>query len=174
MPQVRAVNTRVMIYDIIKTYGKGKGEDTMWRSVKALSKTLEDNLTSDEYCKIERDIYASMVGGHYNEEYAHCDVRKMYYVNRNGMKMSAPYWTDEQVAEVYSKVKNEIPGAYNMWDFYVTLNMTKSDNCNLFMRWWQGSSDAEREQRVIEMAVNWLCDEDNPYGEEKIWRYLNG
>lgn len=115
-----------------------------------------------------------MVGGHYNEEYAHCDVRKMYYVNRNGMKMSAPYWTDEQVAEVYNKVKNEIPGAYNMWDFYVTLNMTKSDNCNLFMRWWQGSSDAEREQRVVEMTVNWLCDDDNPYGDEKIWRYLNG
>ena len=163
-----------MIYDIIKSYGKGKGEDTMWKSVKAMSDTLGEMLSPEDYCRLERIVYCSMVGGHYNEEYAHKDVQKMYYTSRAGDTFYGPYWTDEQVAEVYGKVKGSIPKAYNLWDFYVTLNMTKADNCNLFMRWWQGSSNEEREQRIIEMAVNWLCDEDNPYGDEKIWSYLNG
>lgn len=163
-----------MIYEVIKTYGEGKGEDTMWKSVRALSRSLEKYLDKEEYKKVERDIYVSMEGGHYNEEYAHCDVKKMYYINRNGEKMSAPYWTEEKVMQVYNNVRDEIPSAYNFWDFYVTLNMVKSDNCTLFMRWWQGATDAEREQRVVEMAVNWLDDPDNPYGTEKIWRYING
>lgn len=163
-----------MIYDIIHTYGKGKGEDTMWKSVKTMSDTLDKMLSPEDYCRLERLVYCTMAGGHYNEEYAHKDVKNMYYVSNLGEKVYAPYWTDEQVERVYAKVRKSLPDSYNMWDFYVTLNMTKADNCNLFLRWWQGATNEEREQRIIEMAVNWLCDEDNPYGDEKIWRYLNG
>ena len=105
-----------MIYDIIKQYGEGKGESTMWRSVRAIDDELKDMLTPEDYCHMERVVYASIAGSHYNEEFAKQDVKKMYY-NRNGMKMSAPYWSDEQVAEVYNKVKGEIPSAYNMWDW---------------------------------------------------------
>ncbi len=162
-----------MIYDIIKQYGEGKGESTMWRSVRAIDDELKDMLTPEDYCHMERVVYASIAGSHYNEEFAKQDVKKMYY-NRNGMKMSAPYWSDEQVAEVYNKVKGEIPSAYNMWDWYVALNMTKADNCVLFRKWWQGASDEEVEKRIIEAAVNYLNDTDNPYGTEKIWCYLNG
>ena len=162
-----------MIYDIIKTYGEGKGESTMWRSVRAISDELKDMLTPEDYCHMERVVYSSIAGGHYNEEFAKADVKKMYYT-RNNMKMSAPYWTDEQVMQVYNSVKGEIPNAYNMWDFYVALNMTKADNCNLFRKWWQGASDEEVEKRIIEATVNWLNDTDNPYGTEKIWSYLNG
>lgn len=28
--------------------------------------------------------------------------------------------------------------------------------------------------KLVEEAVNYLDDADNPYGTEKIWRYLNG
>ena len=160
-----------MIYEVIKKYGKGKGEDTMWASVDALSRSLEKHLDKDAYKKIERDIYVSMQGCHYNEEYALCDVKKMYYVNNQGVKMNAPYWTEEQVAKVYEGAKDEIPSAYNFWDFYVTLNMVKSDNCNLFHQWWR--DEAEIEQRIVEATINWLDDPDNPYGQEKIWHYLN-
>ena len=59
-------------------------------------------------------------------------------------------------------MKNEIPSAYNMWDFYVALNMIKSDHCNLFRKWWNGASDSEIEKRYIEATVNYLNDEDNP------------
>ena len=68
-----------MIYDVIKEYGKGKGEDVMWKSVRALSDSLKDKLDPEDYKLVERDIYRSMAGGHYNEEYAHCDVKEMYY-----------------------------------------------------------------------------------------------
>ena len=165
---------KIMIYDIIKTYGRGKGEDVMWKSVKVLSDSLEDMLSPEDYAQIEREIYESMAGGHYNEKFAHADVSKMYYISRNGTKMNAPYWTDEQVAEVYNNVKGDIPGAYNMWDFYVALNMTKSDNCNLFRMWWQDASDEEIEKRFVEATINYLDDADNPFGNEKIWRYING
>lgn len=28
-------------------------------------------------------------------------------------------------------------------------------------------------EKLVEEAVNYLDDADNPYGDEKIWRYLN-
>lgn len=161
-----------MIYDIIKNYGQGKGETVMWRSVRAISDGLKDMLSPDDYNHMARVVYASINGGHYNKEFAKEDVEKMYYI-RNGVKVGAPYWTDEQVMDVYGKVKGEIPGEYNMWDFYVALNMTKADNCMLFRKWWAGVSDEEIERRIVEAAVNYLNDTDNPYGTEKIWSYLN-
>lgn len=161
-----------MIYDVIKEYGKGKGEDVMWRSVRAISDGLKDMLPTEDYERMERIVYASINGSHYNEEYAKEDVKKMYYT-MNGQKVSGPYWTTEQAMQVYNKYKGEIPNAYNMWDFYVALNMTKADNCLMYRRWWQGASDEQIEQKLIEATVNYLNDADNPYGTEKIWCYLN-
>lgn len=144
----------------------------MWESVRMLSETLQEKLTKEEYADVERDMYYSMVGGHYNEQYAHEDVAQMYY-ERDGKKWYAPYWTDQQVEQVYNNVRDKIPSEYNMWDFYVALNMVKSDNCNLFRHWWQGAEDTEIEKKVVEATVNYLDDPDNPYGTEKVWCYLN-
>ena len=171
---MRAIGGKEMIYDVIKTYGKGKGEDTMWKSVKMLSDALDGMLSAEEYAKIERKIYESISGGHYNEEFAHEDVSKMYYINGNGERVNAPYWTDEQVRAVYNNVKSDLPSQYNMWDFYVTLNMTKADNCNLYNKWWQGANSDVIEQKMVETAVNYLNDVDSPHGTEKIWSYING
>lgn len=41
----------------------------------------------------------------------------------------------------------------------------------LFIQWWR--DEAEIEQRIVEATINWLDDPDNPYGQEKIWHYLN-
>ena len=161
-----------MIYDIIKTYGKGKGEDTMRRSVKALSDSLRHKLAPEDYNLVERDIYRSMAGGHYNEQFAKEDVEKMYY-EQGGVRHYAPYWTDDQISSVYNNVKSELPSGYNLWDFYVAINMIKSDCCNLYKRWWAGASEGELEQKVVEATVNYFNDPDNPYGTEKVWYYLN-
>lgn len=161
-----------MIYDIIKTYGKGKGEDTMWRSVKALSESLKDKLAPEDYALVERDIFMSIAGGHYDEKFAKEDVKKMYY-EKDGVKHHAPYWTDEQVRKVFDSVRGELPSAYGLWDFYVALNMIKADHCLLFRHWWQGASDSEIEGKLVEATVNYFNDPDNPYGTEKIWYYLN-
>ena len=80
--------------------------------------------------------------------------------------------TKEQVADVYESVRSEIP-EYNMWDFFVTLQMVKSDNCPMLKKWFPNATPEEMTQKFVAMAVNWLKDEDNPFGTEKIWKYLN-
>ena len=74
--------------------------------------------------------------------------------------------------EVYDNIKSEIRG-YNCWDFFVALNMIKSDNCPLLEKWFPASTKEDRDKKLVEMTVNWLNDEDNPYGSSKIWDYLN-
>jgi len=85
----------------------------------------------------------------------------------------APYWTETAVHEIYDSVRNRIH-PYNEWDFYVTMNMIASDNWCLLHDWFPDMDDAEFASKVTDMAVNWLDDPDNPYGDAKIWGYLNG
>ena len=160
------------LYEMIKKNGTGKGEPVMWRSVKVISDAVEEHMDEDAKHELMRDVYAEMAGGHYNEQMAMEDVSKMYYTDEDGKKMYAPYWTKEQVAGVYDSVKSEIP-EYNMWDFFVTLQMVKSDNCPMLKKWFPNATPEEMTQKFVAMAVNWLKDEDNPFGTEKIWKYLN-
>ena len=113
-----------------------------------------------------------MSGGHYNEEYAIEAVAKLFYKASNGKEIHAPYWTVQQVKDVHDTISGKIPD-YTFWDFYVTLQMIKADNCPLLMRWFPNSTADERDKMLIEMAINWLADPDYPYPGEKIWRYLN-
>ena len=77
------------------------------------------------------------------------------------------------IEEVYEGVKDEILD-YNLWDFAVTMNMLASDNWCLLDRWFPGITDKERNVKLVEMAVNWLLDEDAKHPDAKIWHYLNG
>jgi hypothetical protein len=40
--------------------------------------------------------------------------------------------------------------------------------------WFPGATEEELMSKLVEEAVNYLDDADNPYGTEKVWRYLNG
>ena len=160
------------IFELIKKYGRNRGEDVMWQSTEMISELLEKHLTDQELSKAKRKIYEIMAGGHYNKEFADEQMTKMYYINNNGIKRNAPYWTEEEVMQVYESVKNSIP-EYNFYDFEVTLNMIKSDNCQMLKKWFPNEGKEERTQRFITMAVNWLKDEDNPFGTCKIWGYFN-
>ena len=52
--------------------------------------------------------------------------------------------------------------------------MIASDNHALILRWFPDEEMSSRETRYVEMTVNWLNDEDNPFGAgKKIWGYLN-
>ena len=160
------------LYDFVKTYGKGKGEPMMWKSVAIISDSVEKNMPEDAKNELLRDIYREMSDGHYNEQFAHEDVSKMYYVGDNGDKHFAPYWTDAKIKDIYDSVQDEVE-PYNMWDFYTTLNMIWSDNYMLLTRWFPDENDTELSEKAVEMAINWLNDEDNPFGRNKIWGYLN-
>jgi hypothetical protein len=60
-----------------------------------------------------------------------------------------------------------------MWDFYVTVQMNHSDNINLINQWFNNISKEELNDKIIDMSINWLNDEDNPFGDHKIWGYFN-
>ena len=161
------------LYELTKKYGEGKGDATMWRAVQSVSDAIEGMMDESAKSKMMRSIYGGMSNYHYNEEYAKDDVEKMYYEDDNGNKHYAPYWTEQQVKEVYDKYKSEIPEEYNYWDFYVALQMQKSDLCPLLRRWFPNATDEQMQQKIVESTVNWLNDDDNPYGTHKVWGYVN-
>ena len=160
------------LYEMIKKYGEGKGESTMWSSVCSISKAVDSSMPEEAKHSLMREVYASMSGHHYNQEFAMEDVAKMYYIGEDKKAHHAPYWTVEQVSNVFDGISGDIPD-YNFWDFYVTLQMVKADNCPLIMRWFDGLSGEEMDEKFVEMAVNWLNDPDSPNAGHKIWSYLN-
>jgi len=161
------------LYELTRKYGEGKGEDMMWKTLAAVSEAIESSMDDNDKRRLMRHLYFLMSNGHYSEEYAICDVEKMSYFDEDGKKKYGPYWTKEQVKDVYDSIRVKIPSNYNFWDFFVTLNMIKSDNYPLLRRWFPDADESETNEHLVEMALNWLEDDDSPYGEEKIWKYLN-
>lgn len=116
---------------------------------------------------------ALMNGGHYDECFAKMAVSKMYYTE-DKEKHYAPYWMSSEIENIWNKVNSELEESdYTMWDFYVTMNMIMSDNYRLLEGRYPNSSKDEKTKIIIEDAINYLNDEDNPFGSEKIWGYLN-
>ena len=161
------------LYEMTKMYGKDKGEPMMWDVIAVVSDAVEASMPEAEKRILERKIYGKLSGGHYNEQYATEDVAKRSYRDpRTGMVRKAPYWTADMVRGIYDSLKGDLRG-YNCWDFYVTLNMIATDNAALLYKWFPNIYEKEQDQKLVEMAVNWLNDDDNPYGGSKIWCYMN-
>ena len=160
------------VYNILKEGLKGEGSDKMWCTTKILSDAVDSYVPEKQKEHLLNKIYYSMNGGHFNKESADRAMSKFYYVDASGNRHEGPYWTESEVKPLYDGVKSRIP-SYNFYDFEVTLNMVKSDNCMKLKRWFPDESESELLDRYVEEAVNYLDDDDNPYGTEKIWKYLN-
>ena len=154
-----------------KRYSTGKGENTMWESVKVISRFVEDGLSEEMKEKLMREVYNIISTGHYNAEFAKEDISNMYYTDKNGNKHQAPYWPEDAVKSLYDQYSDEIPD-YNFWDYYVTMNMLASDNWCMLAKWFPNASDSEMNEKLAEMSENWLKDEDWPT-KTKIWDYLS-
>lgn len=163
------------LYDLIKKYGTGKGESTMWESVKYMSEIVEKMKETNEaeYWKIVKGMYATMVGKHFNEEFAMWQVEQMYFKDKNGGVHKAPYWSEEKIKNIYETHKGKIPSVYNCWDFYVAINMLKADNYCMLMEWQPNSTDEEIDAKIVQMAINYFNDEDAPHPHTKIWSYFH-
>ena len=135
-----------------------------------LSKAL-NNLPEEDKELLTKKVYYLLNGGHYDEEFAKAAVAKMYYLDGKE-KVYAPYWMQGEIEKLYDQVKNEIDD-YNLWDFYVTMNMIMSDNYPLLIKRYPESSKDEKTNIILEDSINYLNDEDNPFVTEKIWGYLN-
>lgn len=51
--------------------------------------------------------------------------------------------------------------------------MIKSDNYMKLKKWFPNATKEDILEKIIEETLNWLEDEDNPFGKEKVWRYFN-
>lgn len=160
------------IYNILKEGLRGEGSDKMWCITKILSDSIEEYIPEKQKESLLTKVYYSTNGGHFNEYFANNAMAKFYYVDNGGMKHYAPYWTEQEVRSIYSTLKSKIP-QYNFYDFEVALNMIKSDNYRKLKRWFPGDSEEKLTDKLVEETINYLDDEDNPYGDEKIWKYLN-
>lgn len=164
--------------ELINSSGKSDAR-TMETVTDIIGDFLRQNVSEEAYCSLYKDIYSELIGGHYNKEFADRQIPKMYYTDADGKKHYAPYWTEAEVKDLYDGVKGKIPSAYNFYDFEVALNMIKSDYCPLLEKWYNKLTPAPAdmktwfEEMIKELTVNWLDDDDNPYGNEKIWRYFN-
>ena len=156
-----------------KRLGKGQGEAMMWDTVRIISDAVENDMSDKAKEQLYAKMYGALSGGHYDEDHAIDAVSKMYYVDPDGEKRHAPYWTIPQVDAVYESVKDEIAEPYNEWDFYVAFNMIAAKEWNLYKKWWPSISMEEIAEKVTDSTVNWLNDDDNPFGKRKVWGYLH-
>lgn len=161
------------ILELIKKYGKGKGESSMWDSITMLSEEIEDMATDKDKSRILKKMYSIMQGGHYDEYFANEQMKKMFYLDKEKKEHYAPYWNEDKLRSIYDRWRNKIPSPYNFWDFAVTLNMIWSDNITMLKEWFEGATDEELEEKAAEMSTNWLDDKDNPFGDYKVWGYFN-
>ncbi len=155
-----------------KKYSAGKGEGTMWKTVEVISDAVDNYMDEEQQAWLMRRVYSVISAGHYNEDFAREDMANMYYTDADGKKRYAPYWTDDELKSVYDAVSGQIPGV-PFWDFAVALNMKKSDECQLLHSWFPNATEKELTDKLVESTINWLNDEDSPYGKEKTWRYFN-
>ena len=160
------------IYSILKEGLRGEGSDKMWCITKILSDNIEEYVPEKQKEALLNRVYYSINGGHFDKESADMAVVKMYYTDKGGIKYYAPYWTDSELRPLYDKIKSKIHN-YNFYDFVVTMNMIKSDNWLKLTKWFPDDDESELVEKLVDETVNWLDDEDNPFGDEKIWKYLN-
>ena len=102
---------------------------------------------------------------------SHDQVSKMYY-EKDGSKYTGPFLNKNLVLNKYKEIRGVIP-EYNEWDYYVTVQMIYSDNYNLIHEWFPNISEDEFNQKIYQLATNWLNDKDNPFGNSKTWCYFN-
>ena len=146
------------IKNIVKKYGG---------NMEILSEAMEEYVPKEELTKLAKKVYESTQGKHFDEEFAKEQISKMYY-EEDGIKHYAPYWSD--ISPLYMQAKKKLMYPYNKWDFEVALNMIKSDNYPLLKEWFPDEKDLMG--RILELTINWLNDEDNPYGDAKVWGYF--
>lgn len=159
------------LYEITKKFGEGQGEEMMWKTVKIVSEAVESEMPEHAKMKLVRKVYGAMSDGHYTEEMARIDIGKMYYTDANGNVHKAPYWQEEDMESAYEMYKAEIPD-YNLWDFAVTMNMIASDNWCMLKKWFPSYDEKDMTEKILDMSLVWLKDEDWP-SKTKIWDYLS-
>ena len=107
---------------------------------------------------------------HFTELSARGCIAQMYYYEGDTKKVFAPYFDYKEIRDEYEKVKDMIL-YYNMWDYAVTMNLAYSNHWEVVRKWTK--SKEKLTERMSELAVSFLCDEDTAHPCDKIFWYMN-
>lgn len=160
------------LVEILKQHQQDCSPEQRQKVTETIATFVDMHSTEQDQVKLYKDIYSILGNGHYNEYFAKQQIGGMYFVDDKDVEHRAPYYTDQKAREMYEVVKDEIR-PYNENDFAVVLNMIYSDNYNLLKRWFPELSEEQLTDKVVDMSVEWLKDDDNPYGTCKAWGYFN-
>lgn len=119
-----------------------------------------------------KKVFGVVGKGHFDENFAKHQISDMYYVDTSGVKHYAPYWTDGDLRTIYEPLKEQVK-PYNFYDFMVVMNMMGSDQILKLKKWFPDATQDELLDKLVEESINWLNDEDNPFGDTKAWSYFN-
>lgn len=162
-------------YDLIKQYGTGKGETVMWAATKRVSEYLEGlkEKEPERYWALIKETYEDMCGPHFNEEFAKWQIEQMYFKDMNGEVHYAPNWSAQQYKNSFEMHKHKIRNKkYNCWDWAVAVEMEYTDNHCMLKRWFPDATEEDIKAKAMEMAVNFLNDDDDEE-DGRIWNYFN-
>lgn len=157
---------------LIVEYAEGSDITQMEKITKVISDFVESSATGAEKKRLMKKVYGIVGGGHFNEYFAEEQIATMYYTEKGGSNHYAPYWTEGELRTVFDEVKDKV-SPYNLYDFMVVMNMVKSDQYLKLKRWFPDYTEENLFEKIVDEAVNWLADEDNPFGETKAWGYFN-
>ena len=161
-------------YDLIKQYGTGKGEAVM-AATKRVSEYLEGlkEKEPERYWALIKETYEDMCGPHFNEEFAKWQIEQMYFKDMNGEVHYAPNWSAQQYRNSFEMHKHKIRNKmYNCWDWAVAVEMEYTDNHCMLKRWFPDATEEDIKAKAMEMAVNFLNDDDDEE-DGRIWNYYN-
>lgn len=141
------------LYEMILTYGKGKGEDAMWKSTKAISDFVApmEHTHKQEYWSLMRKVFGIMSGGHYNEEFAKHDVEKMQPLGE--------YWSMKQIEDATKEMT--FPQGTTLCDKYVAFNAFAND-----------LNGTLPDDLILKSAYAFWFDDKDWNGKNKIWEYM--
>lgn len=157
--------------ELIQKYQEGTTPEQMLQITKVIGKFVAKHASEDELVHLCKDIYGVVSDGHYDRHFADEAIKRMYYEDENGTKHHAPFFTEDEVKEVFDINKDDISD-YTIHDLAVTMNMLRSDN-NRFLEKY-AKTPSEIKEMVSCMAIDYLQDPDAPHPTSKIWHYING
>lgn len=138
---------------------------------KAIGRYLTRNMSEVEVHHLCTMVYSVIGEGHFDKNFADEAIKDMWYEDSDGTKHMAPFFSDEEIREVFDKHQDDISD-YTIHDLAVTMNLLRSDHHQLLERY---SKDAdELKEMVVIMAIEYLQDPDCLHPTSKIWHTING
>ena len=157
--------------DFVEKYQQELTPEQMLSIAKTIGKYLSYKLSDVEVHHLCAMVYGVLSDEHFDKHFADDAISKMWYEDKDGTKLMAPYFTDEEIKKAFKEHQDDISD-YTIHDLAVTMNLLRSDHHVLLERY---SKDAdELLEMVVVMAVEYLQDPDCLHPTSKIWHNING